>query len=463
MRRRFFWGLVAVAVAVLAIGGGAAALLINRSVEDSVRTEFARQADATARVIEANLSRPARGPQSAAISELLAVAALIGGHDYVEAARIGPDGTVEEVGISQDLIAQIPGGLADLPQRIQFEADVEGERISAYAFPVGMGRRNTIVVAIGTNLELVPWREVVVRFLWALGLGILLAAGLAGWLARALGRRLDPLRAASRQVATGDLTARVSLDRSDEVTEVEGAFNEMADHLEAARTREREFLVSVSHDLRTPLTTIGGYSEAIGDGRVASDDLARVASVIKLESDRLHRLVEDLMLLARLEAREFTLRPEPVDLAAHLNGSAEAFRERATAAGVRLTTETPPIPEVFVDPDRIAQLVGNLLENALRYTPEGGRVALALDEEEGMARLTVADSGPGIEADDVPRIFERLYVAQRYRPVRPEGSGLVLSIVKELVDAMGGVIEVDSTPGIGTTITVRIPVAGTAG
>jgi two-component system sensor histidine kinase BaeS len=264
-------------------------------------------------------------------------------------------------------------------------------------------------------------------------------------------------------VATGDLTARVSLDRSDEVTEVEGAFNEMADHLEAARTREREFLVSVSHDLRTPLTTIGGYSEAIGDGRVASDDLARVASVIKLESDRLHRLVEDLMLLARLEAREFTLRPEPVDLAAHLNGSAEAFRERATAAGVRLTTETPPIPEVFVDPDRIAQLVGNLLENALRYTPEGGRVALALDEEEGMARLTVADSGPGIEADDVPRIFERLYVAQRYRPVRPEGSGLGLSIVKELVDAMGGVIEVDSTPGIGTTITVRIPVAGTAG
>lgn len=452
------------AVAVLAIGGGAAALLINRSVEESVRTEFARQADATARVIEANLSRPTRGPQSAAIGELLAVAALIGGHDYVEAARIRPNGTVEAVGISQDLIAQIPGGLVDLPPRIRFEAEVEGERISAYAFPVRLGFRNTIVVAIGTNLDLVPWRDVVARFLWALGLGVVLAALLAGWLARALGRRLDPLRAASRRVATGDLAARVSLDRSDEVTEVEGAFNEMADHLEAARTREREFLVSVSHDLRTPLTTIGGYSEAIGDGRVASDDLARVASVIKRESDRLHRLVEDLMLLSRLEAREFTLRPERVDLAAHLNGVAEAFRERAAAAGVQLTAETPQISETLVDPDRIAQLVGNLLENALRYTPEGGRVALAVREEGRMAHITVADSGPGIEADDLPRIFDRLYVAQRYRPVRPEGSGLGLSIVKELVDAVNGTIEVESTPGIGTTITVGIPLeAGAAG
>lgn len=460
MSRRFFWGLVAVAVAVLAIGGGTAALLIKRSVDDSVRTEFARQAEATARVIEASLSGPRRGPQSPAVAELLTVAALIGGHDYVQAARIGEGGAVEGVGASQELIAQIPGDLVDLTQRVQFEAEVDGERITAYAFPVRLGPRNTIVVVIGTNLELVPWGDAAARFLWALGLGVLLAALLAGWLARSLGHRLDPLRAASRRVAGGDLTARIPVDRrADEITEVEGAFNEMADHLQAARLREREFLVSVSHDLRTPLTAIGGYSEAIGDGRVADDDLARVAAVIKGESDRLHRLVEDLMLLSRLEAREFTLRPERVDLGAHLNGVAAAFQERAAAAGVELVTETAPMPEAFIDPDRVAQIVGNLLENALRYSPAGGRVVLALGGEGDAARVSVADSGPGIEADDLPRIFDRLFVAQRYRPVRPEGSGLGLSIVKELVEAMHGQVTVQSAPGAGTTIVVRLPVA----
>jgi signal transduction histidine kinase len=463
MRRRFFWGLVAVAMAVLAIGGGAAALLINRSVEDSVRSEFARQADATARVIEANLSGPGRGPRSTAIVELLQVSALIGGHDYVEAARIGEGGTSEEIGSSQELISQIPGGLTDLPPRIQYEAEVDGEQVSAYAFPVRLGPRSTIVVAIGTDLELVPWREVAARFLWALALGVLLAALLAGWLARSLGHRLDPLRSASRRVAGGDLGARVGIDRTDEVTEVEEAFNEMADHLEAARIREREFLVNVSHDLRTPLTTIGGYTEAIGDGRVEPDDLSRVAGVIKGESDRLHRLVEDLMLLSRLEAREFTLRPETVDLAAHLNGVAEAFRERAESADVELVTETAPIPETEVDPDRIAQVVGNLLENALRYTPAGGTVALRLSGEEGWAKITVADSGPGIEPQDLPRVFDRLFVAQRYRPARPEGSGMGLSIVKELVDAMSGRIAVESVLGEGTDITVRIPVVAASG
>jgi two-component system sensor histidine kinase BaeS len=312
------------------------------------------------------------------------------------------------------------------------------------------------VVVIGTNLEIIPWGEVLVRFAWAIALGILLAALLAGATARRLARRLDPLERASRGIADGDLTTRIEIDGSDELADLAIAFNEMAAQLEGARTREREFLASVSHDLRTPLTTIAGYAEAMQEGRVSEDDLERVASVLGTESGRLRRLVEDLMLLARIEAREFGLRPEPVDVAGHLMGVLEAFRERSDAAKVVLEADLDPVGVVAIDPDRVAQIVGNLLENALRYTPEAGRVVLRLRRRDGI-ELAVSDTGPGIDAADLPHIWERLYVTARYRPVRPEGSGLGLSIVRELVDVMGGTATVESEPGTGTTITVHLP------
>ncbi len=165
------------------------------------------------------------------------------------------------------------------------------------------------------------------------------------------------------------------------------------------------------------------------------------------------------MVLSRLEAGEFTMRPEPVDLAAHLGGTLEAYRGRAAEAGVALEADLEPVPEALVDPDRVDQVVGNLVENALRYTPEGGTVRLTLRSEGGRARLSVVDTGPGIEAADLPHIFERLYVAQRYRAVRGEGSGLGLAIVKELAGAMGGSAEVQSLPGKGTAVSVVIPLA----
>ena len=469
MRRRFFWALVAVALVTLAVGGIAAAVLINRSVERSVRDEFNRQAEATAGLIENTLNQPVPGQPgnqsgglaSAArtLGSLLAAVEAVGGHDYVEAALVTPEDTVVVVGEHSVLIEHIPGGVTGVTRRVQFEADVDGESVAAFALPVRTRQIGTMVVVIGSDLELVPWRDVVLRFVWAIALGLLLAALLAGWLARFLSRRLEGLRTASRSLAGGDLAARAPEEGNDEVTEVSVAFNEMATQLEAARRREREFLVSVGHDLRTPLTTVTGYTEALEEGRVTADDLPRVASVIHRESNRLGRLVEDLMLLSRLEAREFSLRPEPVDLVGHLRGTLDAYRGRAGEAGVELIDALPALPEVVTDPDRIDQVVGNLVENALRYTPEGGRVTLALEPADGYVRIVVADTGPGIEAADVPHIFERLYVSQRYRPLRPEGSGLGLTIVKELVEAMGGRAEVVSEPGRGTTVSVLIPVA----
>jgi two-component system sensor histidine kinase BaeS len=451
-----FWGVVGVVVVTLVAAGAAGAVLINRSVQDSVRSEFTRQAEATARLVEQNLRRPGAARDAGQLGTLLQVSAAVGGHDYVEAAVVGPGGEVLMVGTGSVLMDQAPVDLAGLTRRLEFEAEVEGESVAAYLMPVRLPQ-NRVVVAIGTDLEIVPWTDVVIRFVWALGLAVLLASILAGWLSRSLDRRLVGLRTASRRMAKGDLAARVENVGADEVGEVEVAFNDMAEELQEARRREREFLVSVSHDLRTPLTTIGGYAEALGDGRISDDDRANVAGVIGRESDRLQRLVEDLMLLSRIEAREFSLRPETVDLSGHLNGVVEAFRGKAERAGVELVAELASLDAVEVDPDRIAQVVGNLLENALRYTPEGGTVRVCLEERKGAASISVADTGPGIEPEDLPHIFERLYVTRRYRPVRPEGSGLGLSIVKELVEAMAGSTEVASEPGRGTAVTVRIP------
>ncbi|MBI5157471.1 MAG: HAMP domain-containing histidine kinase [Acidimicrobiia bacterium] len=458
MRRRFFWGMVAVAVATLLVGGLTAAVLVSRSVEASARTEFARQAAATARLIEAELPPGAAGRilEGARLVQILREVALVGGHEFVEAAVVGPRGAVTVLGEKRVLIDQVPD-LTGLTVAVSFDADVDGSSVTAVAQPFRLGERGTLVVVIGTSLELIPWRQVLLRFVWALGLALILAAVLAASLSRFAGRRVAALQAASQALAAGDLTARVPADGHDELTDMAVAFNEMAAQLEGARRREREFLVAVGHDLRTPLTTIAGYAEAMEEGRVPPGDLDRVAGVLGAESTRLQRLVEDLMLLSRIEAPEFTLRPEPVALAAHLRGVLEAFRARAETARVRLSDAIEEVGTVVLDPDRIAQVVGNLMENALRYTPEAGTVALALGRAEGGVVIAVTDSGPGIDPTDVPHVFERLYVATRYRPVRPEGSGLGLSIVRQLVTAMGGRAEVDSSPGTGTTIRVVLP------
>lgn len=471
MRRRFFWSMVAVAVATLSIGGVAAAVLIHRSVEGSIRSEFHRQATATARIIEADFF--AGGPEGGGsrsgegvardqslhgLGEVLALVRAVGGHDYVEAAFRTTRGELITLGDQEPvLFSRIPSD-ADLSHPYGFDAEVDGEQVAAIAQPFELAPRGTLVVLIGTDLELIPWAEVVARFAWAILLGILLAALLAAALARRLARRVDPLQQASRDIASGDFGTRVEVGGSDEITEVAKAFNEMAGQLEAARTREREFLVSVGHDLRTPLTTIAGYAEAMQEGRVDEGDLNRVAVVLAVEAGRLRRLVEDLMLLSRIEAREFNLRPESVDLAAHLKGVVEGFGERADAAKVALEADIESVGLVTVDPDRVSQVVGNLLENALRYTPEAGKVTLRLREAPAGVRLSVSDTGPGIDPVDIPHIFERLYVTARYRPVRPEGSGLGLSIVRELVEAMGGITSVDSEIGRGTEIIVTLPV-----
>ena len=200
-----------------------------------------------------------------------------------------------------------------------------------------------------------------------------------------------------------------------------------------------------------------GGAEALLDGTL--DDAARAGEVILTESRRLDRLVRDLLDLARLDARHFTLHRSPVDMVEAARRTAEAFRPAADGQGLDLviTVPTEPVP-IDLDPDRWAQVGANLVENALRYARS--RVAIAVRVEDGSAHLAVIDDGPGIPPDDLPHVFERLYVA-RQRPQESEsGSGLGLAIVEQLMDAMGGRVTVESTEGSGTTFTASFPYGG---
>ena len=277
------------------------------------------------------------------------------------------------------------------------------------------------------------------------------------------GRRFtQPIRAASQAttlIASGQLSTRLpdpGAGHHDELSDLARNVNSMAESLERSRMLEHQFLLSVSHDLRTPLTPIRGYAEALSDGTV---DPVRSAAVIKSEARRLERLVADLLDLAKLQASSFSMRTESIDLGQLTLVAAQGFEPDAAERNIQLIVQAWPSPlMVTADHDRVAQVVANLVENALKFATRTVHVATVADH--GWALATVRDDGPGISPQDLPHVFERLYVA-RHQPTRAENSsGLGLAIVHQLVSAMGGQVWVTSELGAGTTFGLRIPAAG---
>jgi two-component system sensor histidine kinase BaeS len=225
----------------------------------------------------------------------------------------------------------------------------------------------------------------------------------------------------------------------------------MARQLTKARAAERQFLLSVSHELKTPLTAIRGYAEGLAEGAFAP---AEAAQILLQESRRLERLVGDLLDLGRMNRHEFSVRREPVDLA---EVAAEAVARHEVAAhgfGVTLAA-AGDAAWVEADHDRVLQVASNLVENALRETPPGGLVTLRAEP----GRLVVEDTGPGLEAEDLRHAFDRFFLYDKYGRDRPVGSGLGLAIVEQLARAMGGAVTVASERGAGARFAVSLPVA----
>lgn len=297
------------------------------------------------------------------------------------------------------------------------------------------------------SLQSAAWRPFLGDLLLAALAGVVLAAALSFVVARSIARPIRRVAAATRALAADESHDPLPTGGTTELAQLAEAFNQMTEQLAASRQAERDFLLSVSHELKTPLTAIRGYSEGLADGAFEAGEAARI---ISLEAGRLERLVRDLLDLARMNRSEFSVQREPVDLA---EVAREAVRRQEAAAqefGVALTAEGDET-WVDADADRVLQVVSNLVENGLRETPAGGTVTVRAEP----GRLLVADTGPGIPPADVPHAFERFYLYDRADKNRPLGSGLGLAIVKQLATAMGGDVSVRSSAA-GTTFDVSL-------
>src|SRR6266568_2536090 len=255
------------------------------------------------------------------------------------------------------------------------------------------------------------------------------------------------LAGAARQLGAGQMSTRVQVEGDDEVAEVGAAFNEMAADIEHSQGEQRAFLASVSHELKTPLTAVQGYTEALLDGTISDPpDRQRTLERIHGETLRLARLVQDLIDLARLGRGQFAVSPVDADVTAVLREAVPAAAERAAAQGVSVEQQVPDTPLLArVDPGRLRQVLDNLLDNATRSSPTGHPVLVAARPlAGGWVEVAVVDRGPGIAAEDLPRAFDRGYLWSRYRGTRTVGSGLGLAIVKALCDAMGVTVRAES-------------------
>lgn len=287
----------------------------------------------------------------------------------------------------------------------------------------------------------------------------LVAIALALLVAWRLSRPLKRTAAAAAAMAQGSRDVAVPEEGPREVAEVAASVNRLAGALSHSEARQREFLLSVSHDLRTPLTAITGYAESLADGVVPRDRLRSVGSVIGDEARRLERLVADLLDLARLDATEMRMDLAPVDLGGIVDAAAEIWRYRCALAAVDLRVEADqPSVVVFGDAQRLRQALDGLLENALRVTPQGAPIVVATRIEPGdVAVLEVRDGGPGLTDEDLPVAFERSALYERYRGVRQVGTGLGLAIVHRIVDRLAGTIEAGHAAEGGARFTIRMP------
>jgi two-component system sensor histidine kinase BaeS len=301
------------------------------------------------------------------------------------------------------------------------------------------------------SVKSAAWRPFLVDLLIGALAGAGIAAVLSFLLARSIVRPLQRVAAATRALATDERHQPLEPEGTTELAALADAFNQMVERLAASRDAERAFLLSVSHELKTPLTAIRGYAEGLGEGAFEPEEAARV---ITTESGRLDRLVRDLLDLARMNRAEFSVRSEAVDLAEVAREAARRHEPTARELGVDLRAVAQ---EAWVtgDADRMLQIASNLVENALRETPAGGSVTVAADG----VRLVVSDTGPGIPADDLPHAFERFYLYDKIGRDRLIGSGLGLAIVRQLATAMGGTVGVESSAE-GTTFTVTLRVEG---
>lgn len=294
--------------------------------------------------------------------------------------------------------------------------------------------------------------------LFAAGVSIIVAVILGGLLTRTLVRPLRDLTAATEAMAQGDLEQVVTVRAKDELGQLAQSFNKMSADVSKANQMRRQMTADIAHDLRTPLQVIAGYIESMQDGVLLATP--ERFNTIYTEIEHLQNLVGDLQTLSHADAGELTLNLQPLAPAALLNRLAQAYQQRAHKQQIELRIEAPEdLPLLQVDEERMVQVLGNIVSNAFRYTPAGGRIQLTAQAADGRVQFTIRDTGRGISPEALPHIFDRFYRADQSRHETEGESGLGLAIAKAITEAHQGTIQVMSQPNIGTTFTIELPVA----
>ncbi|MDQ4077480.1 MAG: ATP-binding protein [Chloroflexota bacterium] len=296
------------------------------------------------------------------------------------------------------------------------------------------------------------WRATIWSVLGATGLALVLGAVLA----RTISRPVRDLTVATHAIAEGELGRQVAVRTRDELGELTASFNRMSSDLAQATNLRRQMTANIAHDLRTPLSALLGYTEALSEGKFQGS--AEIYRVLHQETQHLQRLVEDLRTLSLVDAGELPLHRQPTPPQMLLERVALAHGAQAAAQDIQLNVEVDrDVPPVPMDPERMVQVLGNLIRNALRHTPAGGQVTLRATSLEDQVQLQVEDSGSGITPEDLPHIWERLYRGDKARS-QDGSSGLGLPIARSIVEAHGGTISAESQPGLGATFVITLPV-----
>jgi signal transduction histidine kinase len=318
-----------------------------------------------------------------------------------------------------------------------------------------------IVVVAQHQPQLVELFDQIGRYLVpAVVVALALSLVAAYVLGRQVARPVQRLAAATEAMAGGDYKQRVPVEGRDEFAALSDGFNRMAEEVDRAHRMQRDFVANVSHELKTPLTSIQGFSQAILDGAVkTSDDYRQAALIINQESQRMNRLVGEILGLAKLQNGLSSLEMKPVELAPVLSQLILSMQPQAAGAGVNLAARYEYQSDiVMADTDRMKQVIANLIENAVKHTPIGGTVTVILTREGQSALIKVQDTGRGIPAEELKRVTERFYQVDKSRAAGEARSlGLGLAIAREILLAHHGEMRIESEPGIGTTVSVLLP------
>ncbi len=425
LRRRVLAYLALAAIASCALTVGFGIVLVRHHVADQQMTALRNQAD---------------------------LLAFVGGHPAAQGA-----GTHVYRLDAQHRHRARPAFAAAVQRAVGSAGNAQGTihlRAGAFLYVARETSAGRVILVRHAAVGFAQWRAFLEALVLAGIAGSLLAVLLAVVLARRLTRPIHSLAGATRRLAGGETGVLVPVRGDDELADLGRSFNTMSGELERAREAQRTFLESVSHELKTPLTSVRGYAEALQEGAVGP---AEAGAVIGGEAQRLERLVQDLLDLARLGRADFAVAHEPVDLGAVAEAAVRRLGVRARELGVELIAAGDSPGRGLGDAERLLQAVSNLVENALRLTPAGGTVTV----RSAAAAIEVCDTGPGLEQADLGRAFERFYLYDRYRadPGRTVGSGLGLAIVAQLVAAMGGTVNAENREGGGACFAIRLPAA----